>query len=414
MNTKIKSKIENMLTDEFSCTLEDLNGKDTVHTVKPDTSKPHLKMLAYRNCVIICTSEGISERMQKLLKGKSRDEIFECPFVYGQTIHYVPGDDMPNRSTMPSDYRCEVLFGEEILSLRGLDGFDNSLAFDENGATSAKAVCIAKEGGQDWEIIGAAGASETSPDGVWEVGVDVREGHRNAGLATYLVSRLTEELLRRGIVPFYSASVTNVGSQMVAARCGYVPCWVDTFGTTLDGSSVYGDISLLDRDFKIRPADKEDLPRILQIYEYARKFMKETGNASQWRDSFPPERLLAEDIDAGQLYTVRDRKEGKIHGAFAFIIGEEPTYARIEGGKWLSDTQYGTLHRVAGDGNAHGIFDAIVKFVERKNSHLRVDTHEDNKVMQHLIEKNGFQKCGIIYVEDGSSRIAYEKMAGEK
>ena len=48
------------------------------------------------------------------------------------------------------------------------------------------------------------------------------------------------------------------------------------------------------RDFKIRPADKEDLPRILQIYEYARKFMKETGNASQWKDSFPPERLLAE------------------------------------------------------------------------------------------------------------------------
>lgn len=202
MNQIIKSKIENLLADEFSCTLEDLNGKDTVHTVKPDTSKSHLKMLAYRNCVIICTSEGISERMQKLLKGKSRDEIFECPFVYGQTIHYVPGDNTPNRSSMPSGYRCEVLFGEEILSLRGLDGFDNSLAFDENGATSAKAVCIARESGQDGEIIGAAGASETSSDGVWEVGVDVREGHRNAGLATYLVSRLTGELLRRGIFFF--------------------------------------------------------------------------------------------------------------------------------------------------------------------------------------------------------------------
>lgn len=40
---------------------------------------------------------------------------------------------------------------------------------------------------------------------------------------------------------------------------------------------------------------------------------------------------------------------------------------------------------------------------------MRIDTHENNKVMQHLIKKNGFQECGIIYVEDGSPRIAYEK-----
>lgn len=62
------------------------------------------------------------------------------------------------------------------------------------------------------------------------------------GQATALVRQMTEELLARGIVPFYSASVTNIGSQMVAARCGYIPAWVDTFGTTLDGSSVYHDI----------------------------------------------------------------------------------------------------------------------------------------------------------------------------
>ena len=70
----------------------------------------------------------------------------------------------------------------------------------------------------------------------------MREGHRNAGLAAAMVSRLTRELLIKDIVPFYSASVTNIGSQMVASRCGYLPFWVDTFGTTLDGSSVYDEI----------------------------------------------------------------------------------------------------------------------------------------------------------------------------
>ena len=53
---------------------------------------------------------------------------------------------------------------------------------------------------------------------------------------------LTRELLERNILPYYSASVTNLGSQMVASRCGYIPAWVDTFGTTLDGSSVYNEI----------------------------------------------------------------------------------------------------------------------------------------------------------------------------
>ena len=32
-------------------------------------------------------------------------------------------------------------------------------------------------------------------------------------------------------------------------------------------------------------------------------------------------------------------------------------------------------------------------------------------MMQHVLEKNGFVPCGIIYVEDGSPRIAYQTKA---
>lgn len=168
-------------------------------------------------------------------------------------------------------------------------------------------------------------------------------------------------------------------------------------------------------NLKISLADSSDLPQILRIYDRARRFMKESGNASQWKDGFPPESLLAEDIKAGHLYVVRDEKDNVIHGVFALIIGKDPTYERIEHGGWLSDAEYGTLHRVAGDGAVQGIFAAAAAFCEEKIGHLRIDTHEDNKVMQHLIVKHGFQKCGIIHVEDGSPRIAYEKVAeGER
>lgn len=42
---------------------------------------------------------------------------------------------------------------------------------------------------------------------------------------------------------------------------------------------------------------------------------------------------------------------------------------------------------------------------------LRIDTHDDNRIMQHILEKTGYVKCGRIYVEDGSPRIAYHKTA---
>lgn len=135
--------------------------------------------------------------------------------------------------------RCiieEFLFEKEVLSLAGLTGFENAVAFEADSTTPTKAACVAEHNGK---IIGAAGAAESSVDSVWEMGVDVREEYRNAGLGTFLVDRLARELLERQIIPFYSASVTNIGSQMVAYRCGYCPMWVDTFGTVLDGSSVY-------------------------------------------------------------------------------------------------------------------------------------------------------------------------------
>ncbi len=239
MKAIIKSKIEELLSKEYYCSLDELNGKSTVYSVNSNAKQPYIKILAYRNCVVVCTSEDLYYKVRELLQNKNRDEIFELPLVYGQTIHYVPNDNYINDVSVSLNYKCEYLFERDILSLVGLIGFENSLAFDENGSTSTKAVCIAKEKNK---IIGAAGAAESSVNGVWEIGVDVMEEYRNARLGTYLVRGLTKELLARNIIPFYSASVTNIGSQMVASRCDYIPFWVDTFGTILDGSSVYNDI----------------------------------------------------------------------------------------------------------------------------------------------------------------------------
>ena len=155
----------------------------------------------------------------------------------------------------------------------------------------------------------------------------------------------------------------------------------------------------------IRQASMEDLERILEIYAYARAFMAENGNPNQWGKTNPPKERLIADIVRGDLYVVT--AEEKIRGVFAFFLGEDPTYRKIENGAWLSDAPYGTIHRIASDGSG-GIFPVVLTWCREKIAHIRIDTHHDNVVMQHVVEKAGFQRCGIIYIADGSPRIAYE------
>ena len=135
--------------------------------------------------------------------------------------------------------------------------------------------------------------------------------------------------------------------------------------------------------------------------------MRLNGNPNQWYDKYPEADTISNDIKCNNSYVAE--QDGIICGVFTFIIGKEPTYQRIEG-SWKNDEEYGTIHRIASNGQTRGFFDFCLKYCESKISNIRIDTHQDNKIMQHLIRKNGFEKCGIIYVEDGSPRIAYQKI----
>ena len=155
----------------------------------------------------------------------------------------------------------------------------------------------------------------------------------------------------------------------------------------------------------IRKATPWDLPRIREIYEMARQFMRKNGNHSQWGKGDEPEALIEEDICQGNLYVL---EEADIHVVFAFIIGEDPTYLEIEEGHWKSEEPYAAVHRVASDGTVQGVLGHVMDYCSAQVPHIRIDTHTDNKVMQHVLEKYGFVSCGIVHVPDGSPRIAYE------
>lgn len=155
----------------------------------------------------------------------------------------------------------------------------------------------------------------------------------------------------------------------------------------------------------IRKSTFADLDEIMRVYAAAKQFMDANGNPTQWIDGYPVRAMVEEDIRQGVGYVC---EENGIHGAFAFIAGDDPTYHYIEDGAWLNDEPYSTIHRVGSDGVCSGIVSAVVAYCKSVTPSLRIDTHHNNHVMQHLIEKNGFQRCGVIYVDDGSPRIAYQ------
>lgn len=156
-----------------------------------------------------------------------------------------------------------------------------------------------------------------------------------------------------------------------------------------------------------RGANRAELDQILKVYERARAVMAASGNPTQWKAGYPSCEQLERDILSNRLFVYM--VNGQLAAVFAFILGEDPTYAQIEG-SWLNDAPYGTLHRLASAGVRGGVADAVIDWCAERCDSLRADTHADNKAMQHILEKNGFVRCGIIHVADGSPRIAYQKI----
>ncbi len=154
----------------------------------------------------------------------------------------------------------------------------------------------------------------------------------------------------------------------------------------------------------IRKATKTDITDIMTVYAVAKEFMDASGNTTQWKKGYPTIDMVLLDIEDGSLYVVED--DG-IHAVFFFKEWNDPTYQHIDGA-WKNTFPYGTIHRIASDGKLRGVMNACVDYCKSKCRNIKCDTHEDNKIMQHCLEKNGFEKCGIIYVRDHSARIAYQ------
>ena len=161
----------------------------------------------------------------------------------------------------------------------------------------------------------------------------------------------------------------------------------------------------------IRTATEEDITAIMDIIGEARMTMVENGNATQWPEGYPSATTITGDIKSGAGRIICEDKVSVAY--FAFKPSPDPTYLTIYDGKWIDNERpYHVIHRIAARRGTHGIIRQVFDYCFTQTDNIRIDTHRDNTIMQHLLRKYGFAYCGIIHLSNGEERLAYQKTCG--
>ena len=162
---------------------------------------------------------------------------------------------------------------------------------------------------------------------------------------------------------------------------------------------------------QLRKADITEVPVIWEIIQDAIEQRRQEGS-SQWQDGYPNELSITNDINKGYGYILTEN--GTILCYAAIIFDKEPAYEDIEG-KWLTNGDYGVVHRVAvsklakGKGIATKLFQSIEGLcLEHHIYSIKVDTNFDNVPMLKILDKLGYTYCGEVHFR-GAARKAFEK-----
>ena len=97
------------------------------------------------------------------------------------------------------------------------------LALSNENATNNSSQALTYKGKK---IMGMAGCSADSKK-FWQIGIDVLPEYRQNGIGTKLVKLLRNETSRRGAIPYYGTSLSNLRSWKIALACGFKPAWVE-------------------------------------------------------------------------------------------------------------------------------------------------------------------------------------------
>lgn len=164
-----------------------------------------------------------------------------------------------------------------------------------------------------------------------------------------------------------------------------------------------------------RKATLSDLDQVMEAVEDSREVLRLQGNG-QWQDGYPNRNDFINDINNGRLFVTYLDDPNEIVGVCAITYREED-YHHLYEGKWLTDLPYVVMHRVAikkkykGKGLGKKLFEVFIDVAKKEGYRsLRIDTHEGNLPMRHIITSFGFIYCGKAILTPDKDRMVFEKV----
>ena len=244
-NSEMLVAVRGQLAVDLNCSADDFNKDGFVFCEAKENpgrrpfprGKQHFEMLTMGKAVIVSATPDLLLYVREQLDGKTRDDAFNMPFVYGLGICFLP--DKLKTLSKPDGVEFDLLERNDILKLYDnslkddslKSNFPYALSFDENHLRPDMLASTAKVNGK---IVGIAGTSKDS-EKLWQIGINVLFEYRELGIAAVLTNMLAIKVLEYGKTPYYATASSNIASQRVAINAGFKPAWTCIYRGLFNG-----------------------------------------------------------------------------------------------------------------------------------------------------------------------------------
>jgi GNAT superfamily N-acetyltransferase len=244
-----RESIRTVLAASCACQKGDLIGGDVVFTHAQEM--PGRLRFAVHDVLVVTMGDGVVVSCSSAWEGwlrfavghLSRETIFSTEtiahverqletaglFLRGPNLKYACSEESFQAATAPDGVEITVFEGEDIAELYGYHGFEQALSYQTGSERPDMVAAAAFQLGQ---LVGVAAAGADS-ELLWQIGVQVSPGARNAGIGRAVVSRVTREVLNAGRVPYYGTTVSHIRSAALARDLGYWPAWTDLYSSVV-------------------------------------------------------------------------------------------------------------------------------------------------------------------------------------
>jgi GNAT superfamily N-acetyltransferase len=242
--------VKKVLTADFACDERDFDEEGVIIRQAREIEgarrfplpEKFLAVVSMGTGVVICCSAGRRRWTKANLGQLARDRIFDISTI-ARVQNYVSRDHQEIRLELKfictsetfrpyapgKDIELNPIEGEHLQRFYKNNLFPNALGYADNPERPHMVAVVASCGG---ETAGVAAATADC-DLMWQIGVDTLPAYRQRGIAKATVSALTEILLSKAILPYYSTRAVNIASQRTALSLGYFPAWVELYSREL-------------------------------------------------------------------------------------------------------------------------------------------------------------------------------------